>query len=137
MNLTEIKVRYDGNKCSKCGRDVKKGWTGYFANDNGNKLLFCQPCGEAIKKGEIAEKTEVNPEELNLVARLDQITFLLGNLVNDVKKLFENQIHIAHLVVQVDRIAKILDESKQLQMPESKPTSAPKQATKKPVKKSK
>lgn len=46
MNLQELKSRYDG-KCTKCGRDIKQGWSIFYDKDD--KKVYCKPCGSTLE----------------------------------------------------------------------------------------
>lgn len=81
-NISEIKVKYDGNKCHKCGRDMKKGWTGYFENNNGIKKLYCKPCGD-VMLSEPAKQQELEQpkaETFEAIAQLALIVELLPQI---------------------------------------------------------
>lgn len=56
MQLSEIKVRYAGNPCAKCGRDMRVGWSAFF--DASTKSLYCVPCGAVVKNHENAPPKE-------------------------------------------------------------------------------
>lgn len=86
--MREIKLQYDGNKCSKCGREMKKGWTGFFEviKENGKdvKKLYCTICERDMKKAPAQPEPEISLEKetLSLSDRLDSIDNKLGRLVN-------------------------------------------------------
>ena len=92
IELKEIKVRYAGNKCSKCDRDMKVGWSAFF--DPTTKSLYCQPCGKAMQQGEAIEigKNEdaVSPEQfdilLNMLGKQGDVLAVLNQQVNDMNK---------------------------------------------------
>ena len=60
MALTKIKVRFEGNKCAECNREVKVGWEAYFENVDGVKKLYCKICGDPMfqKQERESEKPE-------------------------------------------------------------------------------
>lgn len=92
IELKEIKVRYAGNKCNKCDRDMKVGWSAFF--DATTKSLYCQPCGKAMQQGEAIEsgKNEdaVSPEQfdilLNMFGTQGDVLGTLNQQVNDLIK---------------------------------------------------
>ena len=81
-NLKEIKTRYEGAKCAKCNREIKKGWTVYFDPDAVPKVVYCKPCGQKLltepHKGE--EKSSQIPDDVS-----EDFARLVNELAGDLK----------------------------------------------------
>lgn len=69
-DLKEIKTQYDGNKCAKCGRIIRKGWKAYMDADTSPKKIYCQPCGKQINSmkqiGKSIFESEKKPDKYYL-----------------------------------------------------------------------
>lgn len=87
MSLTEIKVRYAGNHCAKCNREMKVGWKAMFEKVNNKPVMYCLPCSKQKEKIDDIQlesaEVEVEKEEIkSLFDELREIKNLLGRLIN-------------------------------------------------------
>ena len=91
MALTKIKVRFEGNHCAKCNREVKVGWDAYFENVGGVKELYCKPCGDPMfqKQERESEKPETSLSESSKIIE-DIISRLI--LINELYPLLDVRI---------------------------------------------
>lgn len=76
MELKEIIVHYEGNTCFNCGREMRKGWVGYFEPTVTPKRLYCKPCGMAIQSKEASKEIAENKQEIEQLP----VNELLGDL---------------------------------------------------------
>ena len=92
IELKKIKVRYGGNECSMCNREMQIGWTAYF--NPANKALICVPCAKTIEHSEAIEKGKeddaVSPQQFDMLFDMlgkngDSVT-VLNQQVNDMDK---------------------------------------------------
>lgn len=95
MRIVEIKTQYDGNKCSKCGREIKKGWTAYMDADASPKKIYCQPCGKPLAS---QKDSPGQPEDLSSIAKFDDINFKLKSLQENVDKLLNHAVRTLAIV---------------------------------------
>ena len=73
LDLKKLKTRYGGN-CSRCKKEIKKDWEVYFSPST--KAVYCLPCGEVL----LNETSELEPEDLQETARLDDISLKLDHV---------------------------------------------------------
>lgn len=108
--MKEIKVRYKGNKCSDCGREMQVGWKAFFDVVNEKKFLYCTVCAKARIDGNKPTTTEQPEQKEQSVYNLEEII----GMVN------------MKLTVVIEELSRVIDilTSK----PETKP--APKTASK-------
>lgn len=78
--LKEIKTSYE-NKCNKCGREIKKGWTAFADMDASPKQIFCKPCGQELKRLE-ESKEKVGEQPVSGVERLMDMIGELASTLN-------------------------------------------------------
>lgn len=85
MAIEKIKSLYDG-KCSKCNRELHKGWDIYY--DRENKIVYCTNCGRDMGDSSVNQTVnEVTQEDWD-------------SLPEDVQALLDGKVKIRQATVE-------------------------------------
>jgi len=68
--MKEVKATKDG-KCTKCNRDIKKGWTVYF--DEETEKVYCKYCKDDVKE-------DAKTDDTASASQLDMIIDYMGKV---------------------------------------------------------
>lgn len=77
--MQKIKVRYAGNKCAKCGREMKVGWDAFF--EPKGKSLYCTVCekdNQQSESGKMPKVSAIDIENNPIVEALKANNEILG-----------------------------------------------------------
>lgn len=100
MQLKEVKATKVG-KCSKCGRDIKKGWSIYFDTDS--KRIFCKPCGSGnLERAQVG--IQEAPENIKDLAIEDDKLFKLNYIIG---KINEFEVKLSFIKAELEKIENI------------------------------
>lgn len=81
--LKEIKTKTTGNKCTKCHREIKQGWTAFYEPDG--KKLYCQPCGKQMQSQGQTSMTS-NPDIFNNIGTVMELIGMVNLKLDNIAK---------------------------------------------------